>query len=65
VSTTDRLTPQDLIDQWRLHPDPEVGSCANQLAGWLRTQEKEKSFARFRLRANEALPATASSTEGK
>jgi hypothetical protein len=33
------MTPQDLIDQWRLHPDPEVGSCANQLAGWLRTQE--------------------------
>jgi hypothetical protein len=32
------MTPQALIDQWRLHPDPEVGSCANQLAGWLRTQ---------------------------
>jgi hypothetical protein len=32
------MTAQALIDQWRLHPDPEVGSCANQLAGWLRTQ---------------------------
>jgi hypothetical protein len=45
MSTTDR-TPQELIDQWRLHPDPEVGSCANQLAGWLREQEEEKDFAR-------------------
>jgi hypothetical protein len=34
------MTPQDLIDQWRLHPSPEVGSCANQLAGWLREQEQ-------------------------
>jgi hypothetical protein len=61
------MTPQALIDQWRLHPSPEVGSCANQLAGWLRTQEeeKEKDFARFRLRANAELPATASSTEAK
>jgi hypothetical protein len=65
VSTTDRLTPQDLIDQWRLHPDPEVGSCANQLAGWLRTQEEEKDSARFRLRADAELPATALTTEGK
>jgi hypothetical protein len=38
------MTPQDLIDQWRLHPDPEVGSCANQLAGWLRTQNTPESF---------------------
>jgi hypothetical protein len=37
MSTADR-TAQDLIDQWRLHPDPEVGSCANQLAGWLMKQ---------------------------
>jgi hypothetical protein len=33
------MTIEALIDQWRLHPSPEVGSCANQLAGWLRTQE--------------------------
>jgi hypothetical protein len=39
MATIRIMTPQDLIDQWRLHPDPEVGSCANQLAGWLRTQE--------------------------
>jgi hypothetical protein len=32
------MTLEALIDQWRLHPSPEVGSCANQLAGWLRTQ---------------------------
>jgi hypothetical protein len=36
MATIRIMTPQDLIDQWRLHPDPEVGSCANQLAGWLR-----------------------------
>jgi hypothetical protein len=47
------------------HAHPEVGSCANQLAGWLRTQEDEKNFARFRLRADAELPATASSTEPK
>jgi hypothetical protein len=38
------MTVQALIDQWRLHPDPEVGSCANQLAGWLRTQEEDKEL---------------------
>jgi hypothetical protein len=58
----DRL--QALIDQWRLHPSPEVGSCANQLAGWLRTQEEEKELARGGNQAvSQHLQSSASETE--
>jgi hypothetical protein len=45
------FTAQDLIDSWRLHPDPEVGSCANQLAGVERSLRLLAHAERSRLRA--------------
>jgi hypothetical protein len=58
-------TAQDLIDQWRLHPSPEVGSCANQLAGWLMKQEKEKALARGGNQAvSQHLQSSAAETGG-